>query len=518
MSPHILVVLTLFILVFAAGARASDYSLWIEPSATKVLRDAKPSAKAPAGADLCAARNEWESFQICLRGADKAKVRIELSELRRRGGGTIPASKIWTGLVCYVPIMTPPVPYPDPLPPLRPFELQPDTTQPIWVTVKVPERCRAGDYSGSVKVTVGNSTRKVPVKLHVWDFTLPKTPRCVTAFGISPEYIYRTHGVAGDAAKQTDLHRKYYEMLLEHKISPYSIPVDLMSEEAKAYLEDSRMTSYMIPYLQDDAKQKELIQYLIANDWFRKGYLYPLDEPVNKQAYDNLAAICQRLRTIEPKYRLVSPYFRGPDWDESKTIYDYCVGQVNIWCPNEQYLDLQARTRPFLQARKNAGEDIWWYVCCGPGRPYTNFFVDYSGLMHRMLFWHQKRENIAGLLYWSTTYWNPVEGCDDPWTSMMTVKSINPNIFGDGSLLYPGKAVGIDGPVASQRLEIIRDGIEDFDYLCLADELIGPGTAAKYIQPLAKSLAEYELDPAKLEKARRKLGTALEAVAKSRMP
>ena len=132
-------------------------------------------------------------------------------------------------------------------------------------------------------------------------------------------------------------------------------------------------------------------------------------------------------------------------------------------------------------------------------------------MAHRMLFWHQKRDNVDGLLYWSTTYWMPWAGCDDPWKSMMTVKHINPNIFGDGSLLYPGKAVGIDGPVASQRLAVIRDGIEDFDYLCLAEELIGRDATAGYARRLAKSLTEYDLDPWKLDKVRRDLGNAIEA-------
>lgn len=161
---------------------------------------------------------------------------------------------------------------------------------------------------------------------------------------------------------------------------------------------------------------------------------------------------------------------------------------------------------------------MWWYVCCGPGDPYCNFFVQQDAIKHRMLFWHQKREGVEGLLYWSTTYWMPWAGCDDPWKSMMTVKQINPNIFGDGSLLYPGNAVGIDGPVTSQRLEVIRDGIEDFDYFALADQLIGTGTAEKHIRPIASSLTEYELNPAKLEAARRKLGDAIEEAIRSKLP
>ncbi|MDH7482766.1 MAG: DUF6067 family protein [Armatimonadota bacterium] len=505
-------VLLLMILLGTASATTNEYRLWIEPSAKKILQDALPSEQAPSAADLCAARNEWESFQICLRSNKTIRnIGAEASDLKQvKGKGVIPSTNIWLGLVSYVPIMNPPIPYPDPLPPLRPFDLQPNVTQPIWVTVKVPEGIPAGEYKGSIKVTAGRFTSNIAIKLHVWDFTLPKTPSCVTAFGITMESVARTHGATGSAEKTLELHKKYYEMLLDHKISPYHIPVDLMSPDAKAYLEDPRMTSYIIPYIEDDAKLKALVQYLIENNWFRKGYFYPLDEPVDKNAYDRLKQITDRLRAIEPRYRIVAPFFRGPDFAEGKTIWDFAIGQINIWCPNEHYFDLEPRTRLMIRARKNAGEDVWWYVCCGPGDPYSNFFVQQEAMKHRMLFWHQKREGVDGLLYWSTTYWMPWAGCDDPWKSMMTVKNINPNIFGDGSLLYPGKPVGIDGPVSSLRLEVIRDGIEDFEYLCLANNLLGSSATNQYIRTVAKSLTDYELDPLKLEKVRRRLGMAIE--------
>ncbi len=53
------------------------------------------------------------------------------------------------------------------------------------------------------------------------------------------------------------------------------------------------------------------------------------------------------------------------------------------------------------------GEEVWWYVCCGPGKPYANFLVDMDGMAHRLLFWQQKQCNVEELLYWNTTYWSP---------------------------------------------------------------------------------------------------------------
>ena len=68
----------------------------------------------------------------------------------------------------------------------------------------------------------------------------------------------------------------------------------------------------------------------------------------------------------------------------------------------------------------------------------------------------------------------------------------------------------IDGPVSSQRLEVIRDGIEDFEYLTLADPRLGQKAAKAYVARIARTLTDYEQDPTKLEKARRELGAELE--------
>lgn len=395
------------LLLCAGSVRAEGYSLWVEHSATKVLRDAVPGEAPRTAADLCAARRECESFQIALRAKSEpvTNIGVQASELKQVGGkGIIPAERVALNLVEYVALVSPPIPYPDPLPPIRKFDLKPGETQPIWVTVKVPENCAPGDYVGEVVIKAAGpprrTARRVPIKLHVWDFALPITPRCATAFGISMDYVARVHGVTGDAAKTTELHTKYYEMLLDHKISCYFIPVDLKSPDAKPYLEDPRMTSYTIPYLENDDQLRELVQYLAKNDWFRKGYFYSIDEPVNRDSYDRMSAIARRLRSIEPRYRLVVPFYRGPDFAEGKTIWDYALGEVNIWCANEHYFDLEKRTRAFMQLRRNMGDDVWWYVCCGPGSPYSNFFVEMPAMAHRMLFWHQKREKVDGLLYW----------------------------------------------------------------------------------------------------------------------
>lgn len=496
------------VVLLACGAPARGaLEAWFAPSAVKVLRDARP-AQGARRCELAAARNEGEACQLVLL-ADRLQVGVQVTvtDLRRAGGGSL-----WPELrqVAYVPVTEQEVPYPDPLPPLRPLRLHAGQAQPVWVSVRVPAEAAPGLYEGSLLVKAAGARLELPLAVRVWDFALPATPTCTTAFGISDGHVARCHGVTAGSAEAKALYAAYYEMLLDHKVSPYSLPVEVTSPEAGRYLDDPRMTSYLIPYSEDDAELRQRIAALQVGGRFAKGYFYPLDEPVTKEAYDRLLAMAARLRRLEPRYRLVTPFFRNPDWDGKLTAYDLLTGVDTIWCPNEHFLDLHAKTRPILAARKQAGEDIWWYVCCGPGAPYNNFFVDMPALAHRTLFWNQKREGVEGLLYWSTTWWNPDAGARDPWTDMATVKDINPHIYGDGSLLYPGKKVGVDGPVSSQRLEVIRDGLEDFDYLTLADQRLGPGAGAAWAAKIGRSLTDWERDPAVLERVRRELGDALE--------
>jgi hypothetical protein len=490
---------------------SADVTAWFAPSSTKILRDAKPNPQARQG-ELAAARNETEACQLVLR-ADRpvADVVVSAGELRPADGSAGLQPQLFK--VEYVPNIFRGRPYPDPLPPLTPLRLEANEAQPVWISVKVPKGAKPGDYAGTVRLVAEGRQTEFPLRLHVWGFTLPDTPASATAFGLNRECIAQRHGVPLKSPQAQRLYEAYYEMLLDHRISAYNIPVDVMSDAAAKYLNDPRMTSYMIPYPSGDAALKAIVARLEKNGWYGKGFFYPIDEPVKKQAYSELAKIYDRLYRCAPGYHWVVPFFRRPDWDGRITAFDLMANRVNIWCPNTDNYNADATVRPSMTARHVLGDRLWWYVCCGPGEPYNNFFVTMPALSHRVLFWQQKREKIEGLLYWETAWWNPGD-VKDPWTDMATVKDINKNIRGDGSLFYPGKKVGVDGPVSSQRLEMIRDGLEDFDYLVLADALLGKQATREFVARMASDMTTWEHDPAAFEKVRRELGDALDAAQK----
>lgn len=531
--------LVAMLMVLSSRAHAEEISAYFAPSAAKIMRDAQAGG-APQSWDLAAARNETEACQLIL-ASEKAvsNVAVSISALESEGGpGRLQPELL---KVEYVPIKKEKIPYPDPLPPLTgTIELASGKAQPVWISVRVPKDAAPGVYRGTVSVKSGDLSRELPLSVKVWDFALPDTPSSATAFGNSPDHTAVWHGVKPGSPEAIALAKKYYVFLLERRVSPLVIPADLMSKEAESYLNDPRMTSYCIPYLENDADLKALTERLLEGGWFSKGYFYVVDEPVNKAAYDQFVAVSDRLRRIEPRYRLVAPFYANPNFGNNLKAADLMLGRLNVWCPHLDYLATEpnfeklllpgsaisnatfapnASPEPgfgeFLHSRKNAGESIWWYVCNNPREPYNNLQIDQNAMAHRTLLWQQKRQGLQGLLYWATSYWEK-QFIDDPWQNMDTLGT---GFYGDGSLLYPGTKVGIDGPVSSIRLEILRDSLEDFDYLTIAEQRLGEAAMKGYIARVARSLTDYERDPSRLEEVRRELAAAIEkaSVASQKM-
>ena len=77
------------------------------------------------------------------------------------------------------------------------------------------------------------------------------------------------------------------------------------------------------------------------------------------------------------------------------------------------------------------------------------------------------------------------------------------------SVLYNGNKVGIDGPVASLRLDIIRDDIEDFELLTMAAEKLGREWVDSKIKELTSDVVTHTSDAELFCKIRAEIGNAL---------
>ncbi len=488
-----------------ATASQADYRIWFENSTVKVFRDTAPGVA--AAVQLTAARNETESFQVVVRAGTHPlnNVTVQVSDLVQENGACISADRMTLFRVAYVNLPAHGKDYPDALPPLSTLTVPPGQNQPVWIDLFVPAEAEPGVYRGTVTVEAeGHDVKTGPIELTVWRFALPETPRSRTAFGVSEEAIAAFHGVALGSAAFQALKHKYYELLVAHRAVPYSLPVPVESAEAARYLNDPRVTAFCVPYVDDEAALKKLAAYLREKGWLKKAYFYVVDEPITKDQYDLLRGRAARIHAADPEFKVVVPYFREPAFATESGASGLLTGACDIWCPKVHFY-----REDFLTARQRLGEEVWWYVCWEPGAPYANLYVDMAGVDHRALFWQQAYYRVQGFLYWNTTYWNPQTGTADPWTDMATVKNLSPTVYGDGSLLYPGAKVGIDGPVASIRLKLIRAGLEDVEYLRILEEREGWDAVRAVAGKIVQGLDTYSRDVSLLLELRETVGRRL---------
>jgi hypothetical protein len=153
------------------------------------------------------------------------------------------------------------------------------------------------------------------------------------------------------------------------------------------------------------------------------------------------------------------------------------------------------------------GETIWTYTALCQRDPTPWWHIDFPLLNYRVPAWIAWRYRIQGILYWGgMSYWR---GVDDPWTDPKTLDRRDgrkdPLYNGEGTLVYPGRAVGYDGIAPSLRLKALRDAIEDYQYLVILERRGLRNQAEQVVMPLATSWFDWETDPIPYEEARAKL-------------
>ena len=158
--------------------------------------------------------------------------------------------------------------------------------------------------------------------------------------------------------------------------------------------------------------------------------------------------------------------------------------------------------------RQALGEIIWTYTALCQREPTPWWHIDYPLLNYRVPAWISWRYLIRGLLYWGgMSFWRQVE---DPWTDPKTLdrrdESGKGQLYnGEGTIVYPSRAVGYDGIAPSLRLKALRDSIEDYEYLAILEQMGLAAEAQEMIMSVAGSWFHWEKDPAVYEKIRAKL-------------
>lgn len=135
---------------------------------------------------LVMARNEHQSFQICVRSENEFTINGVSFDDLICGGKVLPAKNCAYQYVEYVfgprnslhmrpedAVRQAPEFFPDPLSNDRSVAVPRKTTQPIWITVYVPKDLPAGVYSGCAHVHTTQGAQDVVMSVEVCAVTLP---------------------------------------------------------------------------------------------------------------------------------------------------------------------------------------------------------------------------------------------------------------------------------------------------------------------------------------------------------
>ncbi|MBI3997050.1 MAG: DUF4091 domain-containing protein [Candidatus Omnitrophica bacterium] len=484
----------------ATAQTGASYEVLVVPSMEKVFpQDQRPASAHSNPAVLALARNEYESVQLVLRAsAPLEQVTVETHDLTRTDGtGVIPRDALTWFPVGFVKTRQPDYDvsrvgwWPDPLLDPTPFAVQAGWWQPMWLTVYAAPGTPAGEYTGTVTIRPGNAPPKdVEVKVRVWDFDLPATPTLKSAFDVYPARIdsaYRQFfpqwwpRVQGRTAQLTQW---IDDDLLRHRLAPM-LNADLQRPETMSELRRLRakgLSAFAIGRYSGsfdnnwptDGTQLEQLQPVYRAYGYQlrdaklidRHYIYTYDEPA--PGLPHVAAVAHMVHDADPQLKNLVTL--GAPMDV--TALAGWLKDIDIVCLRNVIAQSES-----IRALQQMGKEVWLYVS-GPKPPYPTLVIDYPSLAYRILPWMCWKYGIRGLLYWSVNYWttNPYEQpMNTPWQQN-----------GNGSLYYPGP----EGPRPSLRLEVLRDGMEDYEYLSRLRELIQSAKAGGRIDAATLARAE----------------------------
>lgn len=343
---------------------------------------------------------------------------------------------------------------------------------PLYLAIglKINKVHPPGTYKYLLTMTSGANVVKQPLTVTVWPFALPDDlPITLYAnFCYKPDW-FAQYGVSPDTLDKTIL-PAYLAAMRAYKINAvglgyYPFPTDMVAAGTAAVSSAPDFTKaldtivrygfrgFRIPdLLSKEYTPTQLGQpgnqfafkgpvyyqawykYLKEKGWVDKALVKLWDEPTPEQ-----------IPMVQESYNIMKSAV-----PEFATL---CAGgppdprlthAIDKWTMYSRTYNPQADA-----AARSLGQESWLYAnrLHGAKRWATN---------QRIIGWHLFRYNFSGYLIWSINYFDP-----DPWTAQPDLNTGNRA----GTWFYPDPATG--KPLPTLRLEALRRGFEDYQYLVL---------------------------------------------------
>lgn len=428
--------------------------------------------------------------------------------------------------------------------------------QPVWIEIYIPPTASAGVYTGSATVTAtGQNPVVVPIQLTVWDFTLPSTSTLKSAHSVDYHLVPVGHGLGAYTAPPSAAHLKlvklYAKANLLHRLTTDYLPAPhqmggtlsngvtnwgsfdtafaglINGTEALpgGRLPGAKFTSYRMSVYAHETDlpfMRDIAAHAKAKGWFDRLFQYTLDEPSTSAHWTTIKTRANALHQADPALRsLVTTSIQNATTNGVATLIDLFVPTIRFM-DNKPYGrepggEVPGGAGTIGNQRSKYPAETWWYQACGShgcgmvgGGQYDPegyhldwpaYMIDLPAMFSRIMEWQSFKYNIQGELYYDMVY---AFGQRDPWVGQYDFGG-----NGDGTLYYPGKPSKIGGtthiPIESIRLKLLREGMEDYEYMNLLKSLGEEAYANQQVARVVTNTYTWTKDPLLLYDAREKM-------------
>ena len=510
----VLCLLALSVSASASAARATQAAVLVYPSGTSFAPSAPPPPHPAAAASLAMPIGGVDDATLLVRGAQTVAV----------PAATVEAPlQLRVFFAHYVSVDGTLVPDA-----LLPWDGSPrrseHTNQPLWLQVSVPYGTPPGRYSGSVQVVADGRTTVVPLAVSVAPVTLPQPNQVagslLTAFNFSPQSYGAKVGALYGVPPQAAL-PGLFRFLASYRLSPnnwgYGNPrfrsgytasrkwwLD-KSGQMVAAVGDRQFAAMWIPVSNNRWSPSTYVgglspyaphtwcSYLRsvhafwqAHGWLASyPYLWGMDEP----GLPRFRIVAQQARVAHACFPGSHVLVTGNPSPENRFLWDGGSDDVDVWVvlasryygkyttPSQTLRHVSHATQnlSYIDAVRRRGGQIWTYTYDSPSHSTPGFTATEPLSDPRLLADWAALEGISGLLYGqgTTTY-----GKGNPLVA-------NDKAAGSFVLVYPGPT----GPIASARLEVLREGIEDWEILNIVRAKHGDAAVRRLLSGLFSTTA-----------------------------
>jgi Domain of unknown function (DUF4091) len=502
------------------------FPVWVMPGLVRVGQTDGTGTSSTIS--LSSARGETVDAQVIVQAPANGltNVNVSASALSGPNGASIPAANVTlyreyyitvTGTANYGGGSNPPLgsgTYPEPLIPFNDPEtgaalcgtnaalkacnanIAAGQNQPYWVDISVPRgagNSPTGTYTGNVLVTADQGTVSVPITLTVWNFELPMQPSELSLWQLWPPAPGNTIATLAQA-------------LMRNKVMSCCDAVASVAPDLGSFgLNRFGMNLFFSVGIKCNGSYNTLpstSQINNATASLPAGLaldLYVADELNGcPNAYAPLKTVATNAHAagggVKTMMTINTPDANLFNEGDGRSAIDHWVllDSMQAW-----------PTLPFT-----SGGDLWSYTSCNTGSGNTpEWMVDYPPINERIqagfLNWTQ---GATGILYYRA----------DGWAAGNTIGSWN-NVDttacggglgrpGDGIFVYPPAPIGSTESAPGIRLKAIRDGIEDYEYAQILQNLGQTTFLNSVVVPIATSWTNWTHDPSVLQNARMQLG------------